>query len=89
MNKREFMAAGMATVAAAPSLAASPGAASHASLAPAAPGPDPSRAEAPRVLLHAATGQRVALHLEPSGDGLSAHFNLLAAARSVPPDRRA
>jgi hypothetical protein len=153
MNKREFMAAGMATVAPAPILAASPGAASQASplgalltrtrrlpdlveragadafeayvgerftvvggaglgeqwavarvtrvarcaateqftvaFAPAAPGPDPSRAEATRVLLHAATGQRVALHLEASGNGLSAHFNLLAAARSVPPDRRA
>jgi len=31
-----------------------------------------------RLLQHASTGQRVALHLEPTPSGYAAHFNLLA-----------
>ena len=38
---------------------------------------DAPRAACTRVLQHA-TGQRIALHLEPSHDGYAAHFNLLA-----------
>ena len=38
---------------------------------------DAPRAGGIRVLQHA-TGQRLALHLEPSRDGYDAHFNLLA-----------
>ncbi len=39
--------------------------------------PSPSRADATRVLMHAATGQRLAPHLQHSRHCLAAHFNLL------------
>lgn len=38
---------------------------------------DAPRSAGTRVLQHA-SGQRIALHLEPSDDGYAAHFNLLA-----------